>query len=66
MSDGDDAAPPAASPGPPEEEGSYTNRPSKWVPEEGGRTRHEEDERKERQGDTKVSGSPPPVVEGDP
>lgn len=64
MWDGDKSARPAAPLGPPEDEGSYTNRPSKWVPEEGGRTRHEEDEGKEREGDAKAP-KPPPVAEGD-
>ncbi len=47
---GDPKRPPAPAPGEDEGEGSYTARPSREVPEEGGRTRHEEDEEVERTG----------------
>lgn len=40
----------SGSPGPAEDEGSYTARPSKEVPEEGGRTRDEDEEKVERKG----------------
>ncbi len=42
-----------------DDEGSYTARPSKEVPEEGGRTRDEDDERVERTGtDSRPQPSP--------
>jgi hypothetical protein len=40
----------SGAPRPADDGGSYTARPSKEVPEEGGRTRDEEDEKVERRG----------------